>query len=74
MAKRRFRAAEYGHINCPRCGECDDRSLGANVCGLCECRFVVSTYSTKAVWRIVGGIPTRTEPLSPHVSQPEVKS
>ena len=26
---------------CPRCGESDDRSVGLNICGLCECRFVV---------------------------------
>jgi hypothetical protein len=28
-------------IDCPRCGEGDERPLGLNVCGLCECRFVV---------------------------------
>lgn len=63
MAKRRhkFRAAEYGHIDCPRCGECGDRNLGENRCGLCECRFVVASYSTKAMWRNVNGTLTRTE-------------
>lgn len=28
-------------IECPRCGEADQRADGVNVCGLCECRFFV---------------------------------
>lgn len=28
-------------VECPRCNEADERSLGENRCGLCECRFVV---------------------------------
>ena len=28
-------------VECPRCGEADRRSLGMNVCGLCECEFFV---------------------------------
>ena len=62
MTKRRFkrRAAEYGEIDCPNCGECDDRNLGENRCGLCECRFVIESYSTKAVWRRIEGKLTRT--------------
>jgi hypothetical protein len=61
MARRRhkFRASEYGEIDCPNCGECDDRNLGENRCGLCECRFVVNSYSTQASWRRVGDILTR---------------
>lgn len=63
MAKRRhkFRAAEYGHIDCPNCGECDDRNLGVNRCGLCECQFAIESYSTKAKWQRVGGILTRVD-------------
>lgn len=26
---------------CPRCDESDERSPGANTCGLCGCEFVV---------------------------------
>jgi hypothetical protein len=64
MTKRRFkfRAAEYGHIDCPNCGECDDRNLGENRCGLCECRFVIRSYSTKAKWLWVGDDLTRIDP------------
>ena len=62
MARRRFkhRAAELGEIDCPNCGECDDRNLGENRCAACECRFVIQSYSTKAVWRWIGGNLTRT--------------
>lgn len=28
-------------IECPRCGEADERSIGKNRCGLCECEFFV---------------------------------
>ena len=28
-------------VDCPRCGEGDERSIGVNVCGLCECRFSI---------------------------------
>jgi hypothetical protein len=28
-------------IECPRCGEADERPQGFNKCGLCECEFVV---------------------------------
>jgi late competence protein required for DNA uptake (superfamily II DNA/RNA helicase) len=28
-------------IECPRCGEADERNEGTNQCGLCECRFFV---------------------------------
>jgi len=58
--RRRFRASEYGIIDCPNCNEGDDRSLGMNVCGLCECRFVVASYSTKAKWTRIDGVLTRT--------------
>lgn len=63
MAKNRlrYRAAEYGHIDCPNCGECDDRHLGENRCGLCECRFAIVSYSTKAKWLVVSGILTRVD-------------
>lgn len=59
MAKRRWRASEYGFIDCPNCNEGDERNLGLNVCGLCECRFVVNSYSRKAVWTRRGGVLTR---------------
>jgi hypothetical protein len=37
-------------IECPRCNEADERSLGFNRCGLCECTFVVgSTGRTQVV-------------------------
>lgn len=29
-------------IECPRCGEQDQRSVGTNTCGLCECEFFVA--------------------------------
>jgi hypothetical protein len=28
-------------VDCPGCGEGDERHFGINVCGLCECRFWV---------------------------------
>lgn len=28
-------------VDCPKCGEGDERAVGLNVCGLCECRFYV---------------------------------
>lgn len=28
-------------IECPRCGEADERAWGVNRCGLCECQFLV---------------------------------
>lgn len=49
MAKRRrrFRASDYGIIDCPNCGEGDQRNLGENLCSLCGFKFVVTTYGTK---------------------------
>lgn len=32
-------------IDCPRCGEGDERSIGLNRCGLCECEFTVRRAS-----------------------------
>jgi len=32
-------------IDCPRCDEGDERSIGLNVCGLCGCRFTVGRRS-----------------------------
>jgi hypothetical protein len=29
-------------IECPRCGEGDERAIGRNTCGLCECLFLVT--------------------------------
>lgn len=29
-------------VDCPRCGEGDDRSIGMNRCGLCEYEFFVT--------------------------------
>lgn len=34
-------------VDCPKCGEGDERPLGPVVCGLCECRFIVTKYGTK---------------------------
>jgi hypothetical protein len=36
-----------GPIECPRCGEADDRHEGINICGLCECRFAVMRQKPK---------------------------
>lgn len=33
--------------DCPGCGEGDERPLGPNKCGLCECEFIVTRYGTK---------------------------
>lgn len=30
-------------IECPRCNEADERSVGMNRCGLCECEFFVAS-------------------------------
>lgn len=73
MAKRRkFRASEYGHIDCPNCGECDDRNLGMNRCGLCESQFAVESYGTNTVWSRVDGVLTRIDRHS--LSSPERKT
>lgn len=32
-------------MECPRCNETDARSIGMNVCGLCECHFYVGKSS-----------------------------
>jgi hypothetical protein len=34
-------------MDCPRCGEGDNRHFGMNRCGLCECEFFISTDGVK---------------------------
>jgi hypothetical protein len=29
-------------VECPRCNETDERAIGMNRCGLCECEFFVA--------------------------------
>jgi hypothetical protein len=36
-------------IECPRCGEADERSAGTNRCGLCECEFRVTWWAAMGV-------------------------
>lgn len=41
------------NIECPRCGEADERSIGLNKCGLCECEFsVVGGEPPLSIWTI----------------------
>jgi hypothetical protein len=73
MAKRRkFRASEYGFIDCPNCNEGDERTPGMNRCGLCECQFSVQSYGTNTVWRRIDGVLTRIDRSS--IPSPESKS